>query len=157
MTPNHPFWVAGKGWVDAEKLMPAVDNLEFADESRHFVSNKSRIIRTLEKDIGWLIRGVFCPIVFTENVSRTVDLSNNAIASSYDRADRIENEGVEWWEECEQDRMRRTVYNIEVEHTHTYYVGELGVWVHNKNLDTRFIVDIDTEIELTKNDVMLTV
>lgn len=27
--------------------------------------------------------------------------------------------------------MRRKVYNIEVENTHTYFVGELGVWVHN--------------------------
>jgi hypothetical protein len=27
--------------------------------------------------------------------------------------------------------MRRKVYNIEVEDTHTYYVGEQGVWVHN--------------------------
>ena len=29
--------------------------------------------------------------------------------------------------------MRRTVYNIEVANTHTYFVGELGLWVHNKN------------------------
>jgi len=27
--------------------------------------------------------------------------------------------------------MRRKVYNIEVENTHTYFVGEMGVWVHN--------------------------
>jgi hypothetical protein len=27
--------------------------------------------------------------------------------------------------------MRRKVYNIEVENTHTYYVGEMGAWVHN--------------------------
>ncbi len=29
--------------------------------------------------------------------------------------------------------MRRTVYNFEVANTHTYFVGELGLWVHNKN------------------------
>ena len=29
--------------------------------------------------------------------------------------------------------IRRTVYNIEVANTHTYFVGELGLWVHNKN------------------------
>lgn len=29
--------------------------------------------------------------------------------------------------------MRRKVFNIEVENTHTYYVGEPGVWVHNIN------------------------
>jgi hypothetical protein len=27
----------------------------------------------------------------------------------------------------------QTVYNLEVEDFHTYYVGELGVWVHNLN------------------------
>ena len=29
--------------------------------------------------------------------------------------------------------IRRTVYNFEVANTHTYFVGELGLWVHNKN------------------------
>ena len=29
--------------------------------------------------------------------------------------------------------FKTTVYNIEVEDFHTYYVGEVGVWVHNKN------------------------
>lgn len=27
--------------------------------------------------------------------------------------------------------IRRTVFNIEVENTYTYYVGEPGVWVHH--------------------------
>ena len=27
----------------------------------------------------------------------------------------------------------QTVYNIEVEDYHTYYVGHIGVWVHNTN------------------------
>jgi hypothetical protein len=27
--------------------------------------------------------------------------------------------------------MCRTVYNVEVEHSHTYFVGEHGLWVHN--------------------------
>lgn len=132
VTANHPFWVVGKGWVEALRLKPGVDVIVIADGSHHGVGNKHRVVRTLNKDTGWLIRGTFCPIVFTENVSRIIDLSNNAISSSYEIEDRVENEGVEWWDECEQDRMRRTVYNITVENTHTYYVGELGVWVHNK-------------------------
>ena len=28
-----------------------------------------------------------------------------------------------------------TVYNLEVEDFHTYYVGKAGVWVHNKSLN----------------------
>jgi Pretoxin HINT domain len=132
VTANHPFWVVGKGWVEAERLRPGKDVLEFADGSQHQVADKSRIIRTLQEDIGFLIRGVFCPIVFTESKSRAVDLSGNSIHVSYKLEDEIENDGVEWWEELEEDRLRRTVYNLEVENTHTYYVGEQGVWVHNK-------------------------
>jgi hypothetical protein len=30
--------------------------------------------------------------------------------------------------------MVRTVYNFEVEDNHTYYVGQVGLWVHNKNV-----------------------
>jgi hypothetical protein len=33
----------------------------------------------------------------------------------------------------ENVRARTSVYNIEVEDFHTYYVGELGLWVHNQN------------------------
>ena len=29
------------------------------------------------------------------------------------------------------DNFKTTVYNIEVEDFHTYFVGELGIWVHN--------------------------
>jgi hypothetical protein len=29
--------------------------------------------------------------------------------------------------------FRTRVYNLEVEDSHTYYAGELGVWVHNNN------------------------
>ena len=29
--------------------------------------------------------------------------------------------------------LTRKVYNIEVEDHQTYFVGELGVWVHNQN------------------------
>jgi hypothetical protein len=27
--------------------------------------------------------------------------------------------------------MRRRVFNLEVANTHTYFVGDLGLWVHN--------------------------
>ena len=31
------------------------------------------------------------------------------------------------------DMERVTVYNIEVQECHTYFVGKAGIWVHNKN------------------------
>jgi hypothetical protein len=33
--------------------------------------------------------------------------------------------------------MRRKVYNLKVADTHTYFVGKLGLWVHNKNWGDR--------------------
>ena len=37
----------------------------------------------------------------------------------------------------QEHRYKTTVYNLEVEDFHTYYVGTDGIWVHNKKL-TRF-------------------
>lgn len=33
-------------------------------------------------------------------------------------------------------KLTRTVYNFEVQDNHTYYVGRLGIWVHNKGVLT---------------------
>jgi len=50
-----------------------------------------------------------------------------------------ENENLDEWDLNLNDPIdskyiyRATVYNIEVEGWHTYFVGELGVWVHNAN------------------------
>lgn len=50
-----------------------------------------------------------------------------------------ENENPDEWDLNLNDHndskyiYRATVYNIEVEDWHTYFVGELGVWVHNAN------------------------
>lgn len=35
----------------------------------------------------------------------------------------------------EEDYFTTTVYNLEVEDFHTYYVTEGGLWVHNKNVN----------------------
>ena len=39
--------------------------------------------------------------------------------------------------------FKATVYNIEVEDFHTCYVGEVGVWVHNKNIAVKPGVDAE--------------
>ena len=35
------------------------------------------------------------------------------------------------FERAEKERGKTTVYNLEVDGTHTYFVGDSGVWVHN--------------------------
>ena len=43
-------------------------------------------------------------------------------------------------------QVQITVYNFEVQDNHTYYVGEIGLWVHNKN--TRLKVLDEKQAEL---------
>ena len=45
-------------------------------------------------------------------------------------------------------RLKRRVFNIEVEDFHTYYVGALGVWVHNTNCGGEGVVFEDPVIGL---------
>lgn len=40
---------------------------------------------------------------------------------------------VTWMDSYEDKSLNTMVYNITVEDTHTYFVGEHGVWVHNIN------------------------
>jgi hypothetical protein len=71
--PEHPFWVAGKGWVAAKELAKG-DRLITPDE-------KVAVVGEVRVEA---VRGP--PVA---------------------------------------------VYNLEVEGTHTYFVGKSGVWVHN--------------------------
>jgi hypothetical protein len=136
VTANHPFWVIDKGWVKAKDLHASlrteINRLQLADGSLAYVDDVSVVVRTQQPDLGWLMGGKYCPIRFDENESRWVDFSNGSIITTHEFNERILNNGVEWWLRKDCDRLRRTVYNLEVEKTHTYYVGEQGVWVHNK-------------------------
>jgi hypothetical protein len=76
-TPEHPFWVAGKGWVAAKELAKG-DRLITPDE-------KVAVVGEVRVEA---VRGP--PVA---------------------------------------------VYNLEVENTHTYFVGRSGVWVHNACTD----------------------
>ena len=134
VTAGHPFWVIGKGWVRADKLKPGEDVLLMENGSFHRVYDVSAIVQTLQENLGWLIGGVWCPIKFTNEESRWVDFSGDTVRTEYAYENQTTNEGIEWWEQNESDRLKRTVYNIEVENTHTYFVGERGVWVHNKSV-----------------------
>ena len=152
VTVDHPFWVRGKGWVEAGRLRRLVDELILVDGTYHQVYDVSDIVRTRNPKKGWLIHGLFCPIAFTSETSRWVDFEGGGVSTSYRYEDRIENEGVDWWDENDSDLLRCTVYNIEVENTHTYYVGKKGVWVHNKPYPIGD--DLNRAIEEARNDVI---
>lgn len=131
MTSNHPFWVVGRCWVKAEQLDFMSSLIQTINGEQHSLYDVSDTLRTNDPDIGFLVGGSSCPIKFSNSDSRAVNLKNNEIYTSYKFEDKIENEAVEWWDRNESDKLVRTVCNIEIENTHTYFVGEIGVFVHD--------------------------
>ncbi len=51
------------------------------------------------------------------------------------RAGYTNKRGVDWENEDPDLWFSTTVYNLEVEDDHTYFVGDMGVWVHNTNCE----------------------
>src|SRR5882724_3158901 len=127
VTGNHPIFVPGKGWTPAERLLyPAL--LELHDGTTCKVFNLSPVIRTATPDVGW-IQGGYGVYDSDEEFGRAIDLRNQSIRIDYEASNRVRNDSIE---PTRENHLRTRVYNLEVEDCHTYYVGELGVWVHNK-------------------------
>ncbi len=128
VTANHPFWVAGKGWVEAGDLQPGVDQILLADGSPRYIDDLSIVVRTSQTDIGWLVGGWHSDPDRHDGLSREMDF-RNGVHTQYGRRNRVRNDAIQWFKKGNE--LKRTVYNLEVENTHTYYVGEQGVWVHD--------------------------
>ncbi len=131
VTPNHPFWLVDRGWVKTEQLEFMNSTIQTINGQQHTVYDVSDVMRTDNPDVGFLVGGSYCPIKYSNTESRAVFLKNNSVQTSYKLADRIENETVEWWDRNSDDVLKRTVFNIEIENTHTYFIGNIGVWVHD--------------------------
>lgn len=122
VTGNHPFWLKGLGWTRADRL-EYDHELELADGQTAIVSSVDQVHRTAIENVGW-VRGVG----IDDDYGRLLDLRGGLTVIGQDR---VLNEDIEWWEDG--NWFRPAVYNLEVEDDHTYYVGQLGVWVHNTN------------------------
>lgn len=133
VTQNHPFWVEGKGWIDASKLNIGVDKLRLADGTLAFLDDVNTVMQMDNPNGGWLMEGIRCPIRRSDVNAHWIDFSANQVIGHLGISDRIENNAIEWCDQNPEDHLLRTVYNIEVENTHTYFVGTEGIWVHNKN------------------------
>jgi hypothetical protein len=106
-TEEHPFWVEGVGWVTAGKLT---------------AGQKFSIVN---------------PIAVTDEYrpegQKIVDL---AMGGGRWQAEVTGVEKVSAVHEYAGEIFRETVYNIEVEDFHTYFVTWCGILVHNKNSNT---------------------
>ena len=111
-----------KGWAKRTRLEVVSDEeVIVIDNKRLFVTDHPGIAWMPEKGAGrdaLLMRGTHLDVssstVVENNVAHTLNV-RGAVAKP-------------------EHLYKTTVYNIEVEDFHTYYVGEAGVWVHNKNI-----------------------
>ncbi|MDR3056055.1 MAG: HINT domain-containing protein [Zoogloeaceae bacterium] len=130
VTPNHPFWVKGLGWTRADELYHRYREddpgyypveVEFEIGEIGLVTRTAALYRTEDQDIAWL-QGISSDVGgYRINLGENRDLRTNSDFIL------LENSGAL------DETFRCTVYNLEVEDFHTYYVGTNGVWVHNTN------------------------
>lgn len=149
VTGNHPFYVAGHvkeefpksmwgelhkriGWCRAD-LLEYGELLLLANGELVRVGNVTPIWRTRTEGVGWIATSR------NSETGRLIDLRDGKIQESMDfgpsdfLGEGTFNERNELEETIEEWAYKCEVYNFEVEDSHTYYVGELGVWVHNTN------------------------
>lgn len=117
VTENHPFWVVGIGWTRADLVKPGQE-LELADGSRVMVFVNELVFRTLQPGVGWSAYDD------CDEFGSEFDFINQTVVRNQVHVD-----GEILYSEDPLIKLR--VYNFEVEDFHTYYVGEMGVWVHN--------------------------
>ena len=171
VTPNHPFWVEGKGWVAANQI--TIEDIVVDKDGNKYVATplgynaraQAEIFTTAKKNIGMMpdygleSRVYGRPIdlitgnilswnetikdnsnlrkLYSKNTHWKEDLLEqlpqedraNAHFHGFSQGDWVNPETIQWEEG--EGYITTTVYNLEVENTHTYFVGEYGIWVHN--------------------------
>ncbi|HMV22554.1 MAG TPA: polymorphic toxin-type HINT domain-containing protein, partial [Rhodocyclaceae bacterium] len=152
-TDNHPFWVDGKGWI-AAKCLKKYDQMRLASGEPAQVEQVWPVVRTPVEGLGWVSSDMLNSWDGIEQQGHIVDFRGGCSLWKYQMFRKEELlEGVPHYDGMfyndpdapflgealydiyvSDDPLFKTrVYNLEVEDFHTYYVGELGVWVHNRN------------------------
>lgn len=149
-TANHPFWVEGLGWTAAEQLVES-NKFRLADGTWAMAVQVWPVLRTPRPHMGWVSADTLSSIDGLER-AHIVDFNNGCNLWQYPMRRRHEasvpyagglgssciDEVFDSVEMCKifeggDRRFKARVYNLEVEDFHSYYVGELGVWAHNRN------------------------
>lgn len=148
-TPNHPFWVADmedwaigtlgdyrNRWVRADRLNMGMV-VQLADGQRANIVLGSRLLRTAKPNVGFMRYSFEGE---SENVGSKIDFGGPTpfaypMKGLGSLRDGLLPNDILGWESMEEDNLalRMSVYHLEVEATHTYFVDWLGVWVHNSN------------------------
>jgi len=125
-TSNHPFWVEGVGWTRAD-LLNRESVLRVADGRPGSVVRQYPVYRTEEPGVGWTqsMRDV------ETSYGNRYDYQNGEGRPAGGFNDVLSDEVLR----SEAPFLTVTVYDIEVEVYHTYYVGKTGFWVHGDGQD----------------------
>jgi hypothetical protein len=115
------FFVKGAGWTPVEALEPLAD-FELPGDKDTCVYKVRRILATGNPDIGWTYDSM------QEYVA--IDLRDGAVRVTEETADLPPNDGS-----AAETYLTRTVYDIDVDGLHTYFVGGPGVWVRSRGGD----------------------
>jgi Hint domain/Pretoxin HINT domain len=132
-TPNHPFWVNtrvvnNQHWLAAECLVPGMV-LQLADGRSATVHTAAFILCTQHE-------GIFFAGDERVGQGQVLCLRDGQLTVADDA--QLNSLGPLNLAEP----FLTPVYNFEVEGFHTYYVGEIGVWVHNTNCPKQGWVDL---------------
>ena len=131
VTPEHPIWIKGKGWKTADKLKQTLDFMyvEVLTDIAAKVMGQRRMYKSLKPDHAWI--AAMDKMEFMNEGGLYIVPEN-----------KYSGEGAGFYDQFvpfkfrmkEEHLYKTTVYNLEVEDFHTYYVTDDGIWVHNKNI-----------------------
>ncbi|MDO9569180.1 MAG: polymorphic toxin-type HINT domain-containing protein [Hydrogenophaga sp.] len=125
-TPNHPFWVVGKGWT-ALRDVSLYDRLLLENGRIAIIYQHMNLHRyKSSKNIA------YCGTGSGMNEGYLFDFSLESHVEFCVPEETVP-EPIEVDFYNPQTYFYTTVYNFEVEDFHTYYVGTKGVWVHDTN------------------------
>jgi hypothetical protein len=122
VTDNHPFWVPHIGWISPEHIVDETEACFLRADGREISLDFNDVIyRTGQLNLGYVRNGE------DSFNGHMIDLAN------WKLEDRVlgESEALQDIIYGDNPRIYTDVYNIEVEDFHTYYVGKIGIWVHN--------------------------
>ena len=143
-TPNHPVWSYPHGWVAMGRLrdldrripgtLPQGGEEWFARDLVHHDGSPGERYDVFDLYRTDLPHLAFDPGVLEDSwgVGGLLDFSTPPYVALDEE---IPYDYEKWGDPVNETRERycTTVYNIEVEDWHTYFVSEFGLWVHNTN------------------------
>lgn len=127
VTPEHSIWVQNKGWKEAGKIKATYPptKLELLSNENPKVASNIRLFKTDQPDIAW--HPLMSKADWLGSMGKRVHVPSVQV---------VETDvfiGIDYVRTSKRAKPEHlyttTVYNLEVEDFHSYYVGRLGIWV----------------------------